>query len=132
MGTSATKSKQRWNSANYTQVKAYVAPEIASAFKVSCAVSGTSMNSELTQFMSDYCGTQASKKIAKGTDFLSTSKKRRKKFDELLYQLKQLRDAQEDANENVHENFRSTTNFEESLERVTKMDEAIDILDGIY
>ena len=57
---------------------------------------------------------------------------RSKKFDELLYQLKQLRDAQEDANENVHENFRNTTNFEESLERVTKMDEAIDILDGIY
>ena len=132
MGTSATKSKQRWNSANYTQIKAYVAPEIASAFKVACVASGTSMNSELTQFMSDYCGTQKRQKVAKDTDFLSTSKKRRKKFDELLYQLKQLRDAQENANENVHENFRSTTNFEESLERVTKMDEAIDILDDIY
>jgi len=132
MGTSATKSKQRWNSANYTQVKAYVTPEIALAFKAACASAGKSMNSELTQFMADYSDMQTRKKPVKTTDFVSTNTKRRKKHEDLLRQYIQLRDAQEHANDNVHENFRNTGNFEASEERVAMMDEAINILEGLY
>jgi len=49
-----------------------------------------------------------------------------------LQQLIDLRDAQECANDNVHENFRNTENYEAAVERVAKMDEAIEILEDIY
>ena len=132
MGNATNSAKTRWNAANYTQVKAYVAPDIASAFKAACAAAEVSMNSVLTQFMVDYCGLQTSKKTAKETDFVSTNRKRRKKHGELVCQLIQLRDAQEYANDNVQENFRNTENFEASEERVAKMDEAIEILETVY
>lgn len=132
MGNAANNAKTKWNAANYTQIKAYVAPDIAAEFKDKCATGNVSMNSVLSQFMVEYCEKQISKKPAKNTDFLSTSKKRRKKFDEILDQLKQIRDAQEHANENVHENFRNTDSFEDSEERVIRLDEAIEILDDIY
>ena len=132
MGNASNMAKTKWNAANYTQIKAYVNPDIASSFKAKCADSCVSMNMVLSQFMADFCGTQINKKPKKSADFLSTSQKRRKKFDELLNQLKQIRDAQENANDNVHENFRNTATFEEAEECVTKLDEAIDILDEIY
>jgi hypothetical protein len=72
LSKAANQAKTKWNSENYTQVKAYVAPEIASAFKAACAAAGVSMNSKLSQFMADYCNTQA-KKPAKTTDFVSTN-----------------------------------------------------------
>ena len=132
MGTSATKSKQRWNSSHYAQVKAYVDPEIASAFKAACAASGVSMNGALSQFMSDYCKMQKSAKELKAADFLSSKGKRRKKHEELLRQYMQLRDAQERANDNVPDNFQDTERFEASLESVRIMDEAIEMLEDAY
>ena len=132
MGNAVNSAKTRWNAANYTQIKAYVAPDIASAFKAVCAVADASMNSVLSQFMAEYCGMQTSKKLAIETDFVSTNKKRRKKHEELVSQLVQLRDAQEYANDNVHDNFRDTENYEAAEERVAKMDEAIDILKSVY
>jgi hypothetical protein len=134
MQNAVNSAKTRWNAANYTQIKAYVAPEIASAFKAVCADAGISMNSVLSQFMIDYCDKQAIGKSSKKTepDFLSTKSKRRKKHEELLSQYIKLRDAQELANGNVPENFRETENFEEAEETVRMMDEAIEILEGIY
>jgi len=132
MGKAANKAKSKWNAVNYTQVKAYVAPGIASAFKSACAAAGVSANSVLSQFIANYCDMQTSNKSAKETDFVSTNRKRRKKHEELLRQYIQLRDAQESANDNVHENFRSAEGFEAAQERVAKMDEAIEILSDIY
>ena len=132
LSQSANQSKTKWNAANYTQVKAYVDPEIAKAFKAACEASGVSMNRELTRFMASYCDIKTRAKPVKATDFISTNRKRRKKHDELISQLMLLRDAQEYANDNVPENLRNTENFANSEERVSKMDEAIEILDGIY
>jgi len=132
MGNAANSAKTRWNAANYTQVKAYVSHDIAFAFKTACEAAGVSMNSVLSQFMADYCDMPTSNKPTSETDFLSTNKKRRKKHEELLHQYILLRNAQESANDNVHENFRNTENFEAAEERVTMMDEAIEILESIY
>jgi hypothetical protein len=130
MGTSATKSKLRWNSAHYTQVKAYVAPDIASAFKAACLASGSSMSSELAIFMTNYC--QMQQKHTRATDFLSTKAKRHRAHEELLRKLILLRDAQEQANNNVPDNFQDTDGFEVAVEIVNKMDDAIEILESIY
>jgi len=132
MGNAANRAKTKWNAANYTQIKAYIDPDIASAFKAACTAAGASMNSVLSQFMADYCDMHTSQKPAKVIDYVSTNRKRRKKHEELLRQYIQLRDAQECANENVHENFHNTESFEASMERVAKMDEAIEILEGLY
>ena len=132
LSKAANKAKTKWNADNYTQVKAYVDPGIASAFKAACATAGVSMNSELTRFMADYCNAQTSGKAAAPTDPLSTKRKRRKKHEELLRQYIQLRDAQEQANDNVHENFRNTENFEASEECVRILDEVIEMLEDVY
>ena len=132
MSKAANKAKTKWNSENYTQVKAYVNPRVASAFKTACAVADVSVNSVLSQFMADYCSVQTEIKPEKAADFISTNRKRRKKHEELIQQLIQLRDAQEYANCSVHENLRNTENFEAATERVSKMDEAIGILEDVY
>jgi len=132
VGNVANSAKTKWNAANYAQIKAYVSPGIASAFKAACMAAGVSMNSVLTQFMADYSDMPSSKKPAVEKDFLSSNRKRRKKHEELLQIFTQLRDAQVFANDNVHDNFRETENFEAAEERVSMMDEAIEILEGIY
>ena len=132
MSTAANRAKTKWNAANYVQIKSYVDPDVATSFKAACAAANVSMNSVLSQFMANYCDMQKVKKPVKETDFISTNRKRRKKHEELLQQYIQLRDAQEEANDNVHENFRNTENFEAAEERVAMMDEAIEILEGLY
>ena len=132
MSKAANRAKTRWNAANYSQVKAYVPPETASAFKTACTAAGVSMNSALSQLIADYCGMQSGIKPARVTDFVSTNRKRRKKHEELLRQYIQLRDAQEWANENVCENFRDTEQFEAAEVRLDKMDEVIELLEDIY
>jgi len=133
MGDSAANNaKARWNTANYTQIKAYVNPDIASSFKAACAAANVSMNSALTRFMVDFSGARARDKPVKEVDFVSTNKKRREKHGQLLRDLILLRDAQDRANENVHENFRGLESFETAEDRVTKMSEAIEILEGVY
>ena len=132
MSTPANRAKTKWNAANYVQIKSYVDPGVAASFKAACAAANASMNSVLSQFMADYCDMQAARKPAKEPDFISTNRRRRKKHEELLQQYIQLRDAQEEANGNVHENFRDTENFRAAEERVAMMDEAIEILEGLY
>jgi hypothetical protein len=46
--------------------------------------------------------------------------------------LEQVRDAEEQAMENIPENLRSAGPFDEAEERVQSMDEAIAILEGLY
>jgi len=132
MSKAANRAKTRWNAANYTQVKAYVPPETASAFKAACANAKVSMNGALSQLIADYCGTQSDINAAGATDFVSTNRKRRKKHEELLRQYMQLRDAQASANENVYENLRNTEQFEAAEARLDKMDDVIELLEDIY
>jgi len=132
LSKAANQAKTKWNYANYAQIKVYVTPEVASAFKAVCAAAGVSMNSRLSQFIADYSNAQTKKKPEKATDYISNNRKRRKRHEELVGELMWLRDAQECANDNVHENFRNTENYEAAVERVAKMDEAIEILGDIY
>jgi len=132
MSKAANSAKTRWNATNYTQIKAYVPPNTAAAFKAACTATGVSMNSVLSQFIADYCDMQTGIKTKNDANLLSTNRKRRKRHEELLNHLIKLRDAQASTNDNVHENFRNTENFEAAQERVAMMDEAIEILESIY
>ena len=130
MPKSSNSAKTKWNAANYTQIKAYINPELASKFKSICKAAGVSVNSVLTQFIANHCAEQTHKKVT--ADPLSTKKKRRNKLHHLIDELKQIRDTQQNANDNVPDNFRDSEAFEVSEESVEKLDEAIEILEGIY
>ena len=139
MSNAATKAKAKWNSANYTQVKVQVRPEVAASFKTACANAGISMASELSRFMAEYSSVapnhtpnqKTGKKLAE-MGSVSTKKKRSKTIRGLIDKLELVRDAEEQAMENTPENFRGSESFEASEERISSMDEALDILGELY
>ena len=126
-----TRAKARWNASNYAQIKISVYPEIAEAFKTACAADGVSMASELTRFMAEYSAAPIVKKAVAANPKLS-KKKRRNTVRSLILQLEQVRDAEQESMDNTPENFRMSDNFAASEESLAKLDEAIEILEGIY
>ena len=131
----ATQAKKRWNASNYTQVKVSVRPEVAASFKAACIVAGVSMASELSRFMTEYAVILESKKYRKKVavaDYASTKKKRIKTVRGLIDKLENIRDAEEQAMENTPENFRGSDNFEAFEDRLSSMNEALGILEGLY
>jgi len=112
-----------------------VRPEIATAFKAACAAAGASMAGELSRFMAEYGAKPPNQDIGrKKTEVnpVSTKKKRGKTVRGLIDMLEQVKAAEERAMENTPENFRESENFEASEERVSSIDEALDILERLY
>jgi len=128
---SANKAKTKWNSENYTQIKFSVSPQIAAQFKTACASANVSMASVLTRFIIDYTQSAYQAKPAV-TDYWSTKRKRRKAIEEIVITMEQLHDAQECARDNIPENFRDSEIYESAEESLEKMEEALEILRGIY
>ena len=54
MGIGSDTGKRFCKAENYTQVKVYVEPDVAAAFKCKCQLGDTSIASVLSQFMTDY------------------------------------------------------------------------------
>jgi len=135
LSSAATKAKAKWNSANYAQIKVQVRPEVAVSFKAACASAGISMAGELSRFMAEYGAAAPSQKTGNKIEeaySVSTKKKRSKAVRLLIDKLGQVRDAEEQAMENTPENFRGSESFEASEERVSSIDEALEILEGLY
>ena len=129
MGRTSSKPKQRWNSKNYTQVKVSVKPEIAAGFKTACAMSGTSMASELSAFMEEFA--QSPTNAAVHTK-VKSSGDRRKTTHTVLGLLSDMRDAEEAYLDNTPENLRGTTRFEMAEERLDMLADAIESVEGVY
>jgi len=128
-------SKQRWNAANYTQVKISVGKNIASTFKAACTAAGVSMASVLSQFMAEYGAVQVMPKSsskAAADSSTPTKKKRDKAILEAISQLKWACEAEGQSMENIPDNLRGAGNYETSEERIARMEEAIDILECLY
>lgn len=135
LSDAANRAKAKWNSANYTQIKVSVYPDVAASFKASCAAAGSSMASVLSQFMTEYSAGMAGQKPHKKTvssDMVSTKKKRSKSVGGLIRILEQVRDAEEQAMANTPENLQGAENYQASEERMPLLDEALDILERIY
>ena len=127
----ATQAKKRWNKEHYTQVKVHVAPETASAFKLKCQAAGVSMASVISQCMAEY-GEAAVKRRHPQTEDASTRKKRRQILSRATQLLEFVRDGEEVLKENMPENLQGSVNYETAEEIVSKLDEIIDQLNGIY
>jgi len=129
MGKTSNSAKQRWNSANYTQIKANVKPETASAFKAARAASGTSMASELIAFMEEFANpSQNTISLAR----VKTLGDRRKAMCSVIKLLTDIHDAEEAFLENMPENLQNSPRYEMAEERLERLSEAMDAAEGIY
>ena len=136
MGKPSNAAKQRWNSKKYTQVKVYVKPEIAAAFKNVCAASGVSMAGVLSRYMAVYAAVTVANHDfdIKKEDFdsVSTMKIRRKTVRAIMRLLAQVRDAEERFISNAPENLQSAPVYESAGHYVSVLDDVIEQLGEIY
>lgn len=123
-------SKQRWNSANYTQVKVSVKPELAAAFKAACAAAGASMASTLSGFMANY--SQHPAKHDPPLDPYATRRQRRRILDAIISQMDSLAIAEECYRDKIPENLRGSVRYEDADRCVDAANEAIERLREIY
>jgi len=133
MGSAATKTKQRWNTEHYTQIKISTAPELASSFKSACAAAGVSMASQLTRFMADYSGgTEAVKTRTEAPVDYSSKRKRRAAVKKIIHQLEQIKEAEERIINNAPKNLQSAPMYETAGETVSALEESIELLESAY
>jgi len=134
MGSSATRSKQRWCSKNYTQVKISVVPDIAAAFKEACTASNVSMAGILSQFMSDYSGLVRSGGGGDNADRFefSTRRKRRIAVKRVIRLLNSIREGELFSMDRVPDNLKGASSYESAEEIVSQLDETIETLELLY
>lgn len=130
MGKTSSQTKQKWNEKHYIPVKALVKPGIAAAFKAACADAGTSMASELSNFMDMYANPP--QKNMNAAINVKTLGSRRKAMALIHALMIEMRDAEEELMDNMPENLRSSSRYEDADERMSKLDEALDFIDDIY
>ena len=129
MGKTSNAAKQRWNKENYTQLKAYVKPDIAAAFKAACAASGSSMAGELSAFMEDFVrppqGATPHSKV-------KTLGDRRKAIRMVMNLLADMYDAEEAYLDSAPDNLRNSVRYEMAEERLERLADAIAAIEDIY
>jgi esterase/lipase len=123
-------SKQRWNAAHYTQVKASVDPAIAAAFKDACAASGVSMAGVLSNFMAGY--SRMAEKNRTPAEPLSKRKQRRAAVKDIIAQMEQMVAAEERYLDSVPENLHGSKWHEAAEASISAMQEIIDLLGEVY
>ena len=129
MGKTSNISKQQWNSAHYTQIKVYVKPDTACAFKAACAAADTSMACELSAFMEEFASpSKASLPYVK----LKTLGNRRKAMRLVVKLLLEIHDAEEAYVTNTPENLQNSSRFEMAEDRLERLEEALESVEDIY
>ena len=131
MGNASNRAKTKWNASHYKQQKFSVDPEIAAAFKTACETAGVSMASEISRFMVEYSATKPKQKAASVED-MSTRRKRRKIVVAMTLLLESVMHAEMSSHDNVPENLRNSIAYEENEERISAMEEALELLGSIY
>jgi len=129
MGRTSNAAKQRWNQEHYVQVKAYIKPEIAAAFKSVCAGSGSSMASELCAFMEEFA--RPPQDTAMHTK-VKTLGDRRKTMRAVMGLLAEMRGAEESYVGGAPENLRNSARYAAARERIANLEEAVGALGDIY
>ena len=131
MSKAANRAKTKWNAEHYKQVKAFVDPVIATAFKTACERTGRSMAGELSRFMAEYSAVAIKSRPA-NVDTVSTRRKRRKSVNTLISQMEQIRDAELYYQSNIPENLQGSSRYEAAEQSISVMDDVIELLGDIY
>ena len=130
MAGTSNEAKQKWNAAHYTQIKVSVAPDIASAFKATCAANGASIAGTLARLMSEYNG-KATGKERKSTAY-GTRSQRRGAVQKMLMSLADIKQAEENYAEKMPENLRNSVRYEDAEQSINALDEVISLLSQAY
>jgi hypothetical protein len=109
----------------YKQVKISVDSAIASAFKETCGIKGTSMAVELSKFMADFSKTTT---VREKTADYSTRRQRRTAIQTIVKQLEQIRDGEERYRDNIPGNLQGSMVYDKANELVSLLDEVIDLM----
>lgn len=134
MSDATNRAKTIWNKSHYRQLKISVDPSIAAAFQTACVSAGVSMASQIIAFMAAYNAITPKEKANRSLvkDPVSTKQKRRELLNVIRHQMELIRDAQEQAKDNIPVNLQGTDAYETAEESLIVMDEIIDLLDTIY
>jgi len=108
----------------YTQVKVSVGPELAESFKSTCARSGLSMASVLSDFMAGYCRAAVNSRTAG----LATRRQRRAVVKRIIGQLELVIDAETCYRDSIPANLQGSSVYEAADEAVSLMEEAAELL----
>jgi hypothetical protein len=136
MGKTSNASKQKWNAANYTQVKVSVPTELASAFKSACSSADTSMAKVISDFMKSYCSkhdpspTKTAAVWHSGN--ISTRPLRRREAAKIARHLEDMRDAEEDYMARMPENLQGSSRYDSAEQSVESLTDAIAALEAAY
>jgi len=130
MGKTTASVKNRWNTANYRQIKICAPPEIASAFKSTCQSDNVSMSGEIIAFMKKRVDSKALSIPEK--DLLMTRAGRRAKLYSLIHELYLIKGAEQAYQENIPSNLQGSIRYDAAEECVTAIEEAIDLLNGAF
>ena len=131
MSSAANRAKTKWNAEHYKQIKVFVDPIIAAAFKTACARAGCSMAGELSRLMAEYSAAVKERKPA-AVDTVSTRSKRHKAVNSLIVQMEQIRNAEENYQSNIPDNLRNSSRNEAAEQSISIMDDVIELLGEIY
>jgi hypothetical protein len=123
-------TKDNWNRNHYTQIKVSVRPEVAAAFKLSCAVAGTSMASEIGSFMALRAGTGNT--ASDSLPSVQVRKQRRAEVDYLSSRLRRVLEAEESYRDNIPENLRGSSAYDTAENIIDMLDEVLSALEEIY
>ena len=108
------------------QVKAYVKPEAAAAFKEKCMKENVSVSCRINGFI---CGeTERDPPI----DAVATRRQRRKAVDILTAKLYAVMSAEMAYQDNIPENLRNSSVYDVSCRTVEVLEEALDLLNEAY
>ena len=113
------------------QVKVWIDPEIAVAFKAACIAAGVSMANELSNFMAER--TKIFNDIGKkNDDCIKRRGGRRKEVNRIILMLEKLRDQEEDYKDRIPENLQSGAAYEAAEHSVDIYDQVIELLSEAY
>jgi hypothetical protein len=107
-----------------------VSPEVAAAFKSSCADAGTSMASEIGSFMALRAGTNSF--VSDSLPSVQVRKQRRAEVDHLSSRLRRVLEAEESFRDNIPENLRESTVYDTAENIIEALDEVLSALEEIY
>lgn len=131
MNNKANASKERWN-ARHKQLKVWVLPEIAKAFKAKCKSENVSMADELTRFICGRCNESAPQKRGKEAFRTGTRPQRKKSLESLTHKIEELLAAEDQYKEAIPENLRNSCRYEAAERTVSALEESLEMLGEAY
>lgn len=130
MGRTSNTAKQRWNEENYTQLKVWVSPEIAAAFKRKCKAGNVSMASELIRFMA---GGSSQGRTGKATSLaIATRPQRRRAVKSILQELQDILEAEAEYIDNMPPGVKESVRRDAADDTAEALEEALEALSRAY